>query len=100
MQYDKTIGTWNPKDNDVVPEDDIMRGWIKPEDICLLDSMQAGDRHLQDVGYDRGGADAENKEDDEKEAEGIDQQLAPWQTTKNFINACAGKAMLGDPVSE
>jgi len=85
-----------------VPTDDSMRDWIKPEDICLLDSMQVGDRHLQDVGYNRDDGDGEGEEEGEKESEGIDQQLAPWNTTKNFINACAGKAMLqlhgeGDP---
>ncbi|KAF2665123.1 hypothetical protein BT63DRAFT_85607 [Microthyrium microscopicum] len=102
MAYDKVVSSWGPKENDVVPEDDIMRGWIKPEDICLLDSMQVGDRHLQDVGYNREGENAEAEDDDDKEGQGIDQQLAPWQTTKNFINASQGKAMLqlhgeGDP---
>jgi len=102
MAYEKTQSSWHPKPGDVVPEDSTMRGWIKPEDICLLDSMQVGDRHLLDVGYNRDDGEAEVDDDDDKESQGIDQQLAPWQTTKNFINACQGKAMLqlhgeGDP---
>jgi hypothetical protein len=102
MAYDKVNSSWQPKNGDVVPEDATMRGWIKPEEICLLDSMQVGDRHLIDVGYNRDDGEAEVDDDDDKESQGIDQQLAPWQTTKNFINAGQGKAMLqlhgeGDP---
>jgi transcription initiation factor TFIID subunit 1 len=104
MAYNKETGSWQPKPGDVIPDESTMRTWIKPEDICLLDAMQVGDRHLQDVGYNQedGENDAAGDDDDEKDAQGIDQQLAPWQTTKNFINACQGKAMLqlhgeGDP---
>jgi transcription initiation factor TFIID subunit 1 len=102
MQYDKANSSWVPKVGDVVPDEAAMEDWIKPEEICLLDSMQVGVRHLQDVGYSKEGGDVELDDDDDKEAQGIDQQLAPWQTTKNFIHACQGKAMLelhgdGDP---
>jgi transcription initiation factor TFIID subunit 1 len=102
MAYDKVKSTWYPKPGDPVPDEETMRTWIKPEDICLLDSMQVGDQHLKDVGYNRDDGDMEIEEDDEKEGQGIDQKLAPWQVTKNFLAACQGKAMLelhgeGDP---
>jgi hypothetical protein len=102
MQYDKVNSSWIPKPGEVVPDEAAMEDWIKPEEICLLDSMQVGVRHLQDVGYSKEGGDVDLDDDDDKEAQGIDQQLAPWQTTKNFIHACQGKAMLelhgdGDP---
>lgn len=102
MAYDKINSSWQPKQGDVVPEDATMRGWIKPDDICLLDSMQVGDLYLRDIGYNDGGEADVADDDDDKETQSLDQQLAPWQTTKNFINACQGKAMLqlhgeGDP---
>jgi transcription initiation factor TFIID subunit 1 len=102
MQYDKHTSSWMPKPGEVVPDEAAMEDWIKPEEICVLDSMQVGVRHLQDVGYSKEGGEVDLDDDDDKEAQGIDQQLAPWQTTKNFIHACQGKAMLelhgdGDP---
>jgi transcription initiation factor TFIID subunit 1 len=70
---------------------------VSPETVALLDSMQAGARHLEDAGY--------SKVDDEDEDESnlaIEQQLSPWIATRNFLDATQGKAMLklngeGDP---
>ena len=97
MAYDKDRG-WIPRESEV-PDEATIRAWIKPEDICLLESMQVGDRQLKDSGYNK---DDENTDDDDANLKSIDQQLAPWHTTKNFLNACQGKAMLqlhgeGDP---
>lgn len=102
MAYDKEDSKWVPKKNDIVPDEETLRAWIKPEDICLLDSMQVGVQHLTDLGLKRD--DAADDEDGEKEGANIELQLAPWQTTKNFLNACQGKAMLqlhgeGDPTA-
>jgi transcription initiation factor TFIID subunit 1, fungi type len=102
MAYDKVKSTWHPKPGDPVPDEETMRTWIKPEDICLLDSMQVGDQHLKDVGYNQDDPDVDAEEEEEKEGQGIDQKLSPWQITKNFLAACQGKAMLeihgeGDP---
>lgn len=100
MKYDKNLSIWVPKDNDTPPESHELRTMIKPEDICLLDSMQVGVQHLNDLGLRR---DEEvNEDDDDKEGTNIELLLAPWYTTKNFMNACQGKAMLqlhgeGDP---
>ncbi|KAK5174135.1 uncharacterized protein LTR77_001215 [Saxophila tyrrhenica] len=104
MKYDKvakdSAGTWIPHPGQVVPDADTLRSWIKPEDVCVLDSMQAGVQHLQDLGI----PDDKNDEDDKDldEGEHIEKQLAPWRSTKNFLAACQGKAMLklygdGDP---
>lgn len=105
MKYERAPGKdsggiWVPHPGQVVPDADTLRGWIKPEDICLLDSMQAGVQHLQDLGI----PDDKNDEDDKDldEGEHIEKQLAPWRSTKNFLAACQGKAMLklygdGDP---
>ncbi|KAF2200955.1 hypothetical protein GQ43DRAFT_416872 [Delitschia confertaspora ATCC 74209] len=99
MTYDKDKGTWNPKDGEVVPDEETLRTWIKPEDICLIDSMHAGDRHLMDAGFNK---DQISKDEDDDDGAKVELKLAPWHTTKNFLNACQGKAMLelhgeGDP---
>ncbi|KAF2144607.1 uncharacterized protein K452DRAFT_284930 [Aplosporella prunicola CBS 121167] len=101
MVYEKETQSWRPRPGEPIPDENTMRGWIKPEDICLIDSMQVGRRHLEDAGYNKEGAEAE-EEDDEKEGQSLEQQLAPWNTTKNFLEASSRRAMLqlhgeGDP---
>ena len=63
--------------------------------------MQVGQQHLHDTGF---GNDAETGGDEDEDAEGesFEQLMAPWKTTRNFILASQGKAMLklhgeGDP---
>ncbi|GAB7363774.1 hypothetical protein MBLNU230_g4342t1 [Neophaeotheca triangularis] len=100
-------GTWAPKDGHPVPDNETIRSWISPEEICLFDSMQMGVRHLRDLGLSLGKdaeKDAENDKDLDEDAN-IELKLAPWYTTKHFINACQGKAMLklhgeGDPTGQ
>jgi hypothetical protein len=102
MKYQKDIGTWEPMPGENIPEEPALRTWIKPEDVCLIDSMHAGDKQLQDAGIKSN----EIKDDEEEQdGENMDVKLAPWNTTKNFLNACAGKAMLelhgeGDPTGQ
>jgi transcription initiation factor TFIID subunit 1 len=59
--------------------------------------MQAGARHLEDAGYSKT---ADDEEDESNLA--VEQQLAPWIASRNFLDATQGKAMLklngeGDP---
>ncbi|KAF2252672.1 hypothetical protein BU26DRAFT_517251 [Trematosphaeria pertusa] len=101
MKYVKETGTWEPLPGETIPDEPALRTWIKPEDICLIDSMHAGDKQLQDAGI------KTNEIQDDEEGDGneaLELKLAPWHTTKNFLNACAGKAMLelhgdGDPTA-
>ncbi|KAF2001114.1 hypothetical protein P154DRAFT_522087 [Amniculicola lignicola CBS 123094] len=110
MKYDKDKGTWHPLPGETIPDEATLRTWIKPEDVCLIDSMHAGNKHLEDAGFkasdikeadkeaENDNADAEDEEDNNK----LELKLAPWVTTKNFLNACQQKAMLalhgeGDP---
>ncbi|CAG8817956.1 19677_t:CDS:2, partial [Gigaspora rosea] len=86
--------------------------------ICLEESMMVGERHLADAGYkpstneeEDGSSKAKNDDDDaqddsklalEESKLPIEQQLAPWITTRNFLNATQTNAMLklhgeGDP---
>ena len=105
MKYERAPGkdsggVWVPPPGSVVPDPETLRSWIKPEDICMLDSMQVGVQHLADLGI----QDSKNEDVnmDLEDNANIELQLAPWRTTKNFLAACQGKAMLrlhgeGDP---
>lgn len=121
-------GHWTLRKGDVLPDESTTRAMVKPEDVSLLDSMQLGIKELVDAGYDPRnanleedgqGADADGEEDDdeegskapkaggakkaaEKQEETLADKMAPWKTTKAFLDACAQKAMLalhgpGDP---
>lgn len=103
LDYDKDKG-WLPRRGEVLPEEPEIRSMIKPEDVSLLHAMQVGHRQLQDAGYNKDEDDMEAPEENEEDDDNnnIDKLLAPWQTTKNFIAATQGKAMLklhgeGDP---
>lgn len=94
-------GAWILKKHVVVPDTAEMHKRALPEEVCLAESMQVGLRHLQDAGYGQAASEAGGAGDDDSKLD-IEQQLAPWITTKNFINATANKAMLklfgeGDP---
>ncbi|KAF1988187.1 hypothetical protein K402DRAFT_30707 [Aulographum hederae CBS 113979] len=98
MAYDKEHSCWVLKPGHTVPTEETVRGMINPERVCLLDAMQVGRQRLSDAGYS-----ANEKDNDElRDGASIEEQLAPWQTTKNFLNASQNKAMLmlhgeGDP---
>ncbi|CAO3671258.1 unnamed protein product [Rhizopus stolonifer] len=93
-------GYWKARGGSEPPNEEDLRAMVTPEMICLYESMLVGERHLQDLGY----GDV-NDEDESGEGDSnleIEQQLAPWFSTRNFINAAQGKAMLklygaGDP---
>ncbi|KAM3460612.1 hypothetical protein NHJ6243_005783 [Beauveria neobassiana] len=130
LQYDRDSGEkgmWRLKPGEVLPDENAIRAMIKPEDVSLLDAMQLGIKELEDAGYDPRNAtiedetqapedvDEDDGEDDsskitkgaakkaqEKQEETLADKMAPWKTTKAFIDACAQKAMLqlhgeGDP---
>ncbi|THG99871.1 hypothetical protein EW026_g2557 [Hermanssonia centrifuga] len=91
-------GFWRLKTNWVVPPETEQLKLVTPEQVVLSESMQVGQRHLQDSGYSYNGEVAEGDEDNLS----VEQQLAPWITTKNFLFATQAKAMLrlhgeGDP---
>jgi transcription initiation factor TFIID subunit 1 len=92
-------GYWKARGG-VPPDEEELRKMASPEMVCLYESMLVGERHLQDLGYGDANDEDEGGDGDTKlEAE---QQLAPWFSTRNFINASQGKAMLklygaGDP---
>lgn len=100
LQFSKDHKEWEMRTGEPIPDEDVLRSYVKPEDVCLLEAMQVGQQHLHDAGYDR---DEDEGDDDEgKEGDSMEQQLAPWKTSRNFLLATQGKAMLqlhgeGDP---
>ncbi|KAI9786794.1 MAG: hypothetical protein M1816_007801 [Peltula sp. TS41687] len=102
MQFNKEQKVWEMRPGETIPDESIIRGILKPEDICLLEASQVGSQHLQDAGYGKDAEDVDMDEDDGREGQSLEQQLAPWRTTRNFLDATQGKAMLqlhgeGDP---
>ena len=100
LQFSKEAKCWKMPSSHQVPDEETIRAMIKPEDLCLLESMEIGQQHLQDAGFSKG--DDQDDDDDGREGQSIEQQLAPWYTSRNFLNAAQGKAMLqlhgeGDP---
>lgn len=98
---DPNQGFWRLRSTITLPTDEELEKLLPPEHMALAEAMQAGQRHLLDAGYTRT---AEGADEDEDKDQGLDieQLLAPWTTSKNFILATQGKAMLrlhgeGDP---
>lgn len=110
LQHDKDTKYWKPLDP-VLPDQETIRAWVQPEDVCLLESMQVGQQHLHDTGFgndaDNGEKENQKKKDedndnDDEEGESFELQMAPWKASRNFLLASQGKAMLklhgdGDP---
>ncbi|KAG6862165.1 hypothetical protein C0995_004247 [Termitomyces sp. Mi166 len=91
-------GFWRLKSGWTIPIDADMLKMVTPEQVVLTESMQVGQRHLQDAGYSQ----VTDVADGDESNLSIEQQLAPWITTKNFLFATQAKAMLrlhgeGDP---
>ena len=87
------------KPGETPPEESTIRSMVKPEEVCVIDAMQVGARHLEDAGY---AAQDDEEEDDDAKEKNLEQELAPWKTSKAFLEASADKAMLqlhgeGDP---
>jgi hypothetical protein len=100
MTFSKEHKEWEMKQGEYIPDEEQIQTLIKPEDVCLLEATQVGQQYLHDAGY----GDDDEDEDDEKEGESqtLEQELAPWKQSKNFLQATQGKAMLklhgeGDP---
>ena len=100
MAFNKEHKEWEMKAGETIPDEDKIREMVKPEDVCLLEAMQVGQQHLTDAGFSKGDDDIDD--DEGKENQSIEQLLAPWCTSRNFLHATQGKAMLqlhgeGDP---
>src|SRR5258706_2425183 len=100
-------GYWRLKGNLTIPDEAAIVKMVKPEDVALTESMQVGQQQLLDAGFSGTTDDADDEQATIVKAKDgtpltITQQLAPWMTTKNVLQAAQQKAMLklygeGDP---
>jgi transcription initiation factor TFIID subunit 1, fungi type len=109
MVYAKEFKEWKMKNDEAIPDEEAIKALIRPEDVCLLESMQVGDQYLRDLGYDSDSEKNQDKDrdddkdqDEDKDGDTLEQLLAPWRTTKTFMHATQDKAMvrvwgIGDP---
>lgn len=103
LSYDREKKTWVLPEGQTLMDENAIRSMIKPEDVCLIEAMQVGQQLLMHAGYDpKNAKDAGGEEEDDVVEEPLVARMAPWEITKNFIDASAGKAMValhgeGDP---
>ncbi|KAI1455826.1 hypothetical protein F4805DRAFT_468419 [Annulohypoxylon moriforme] len=101
LVYDRDRKTWLLPADQTMMDESAIRSMIKPEDACLIEAMQIGQQLLVNAGYDP----KDKNDDDEGAEEPLVARMAPWELTKNFIDASAGKAMValhgeGDPTGQ
>lgn len=109
LHYNKEEKQWGLKPGETLMDEAGIRSMIKPEDTCLIEAMQVGMQNLYDAGFDPKNTKFDDNEEDDEKVDGpsgreepLPKRMAPWRTTKAFIDACAGKAMVqlhgeGDP---
>ena len=101
LKFSKEHKEWEMRDGEPVPTEDVVQTLVRPEDVCLLESMQVGQQYLQDAGV-QDDSDSDEEKDEKDSEQILEKQLAPWNTSKNFAQAAAHKAMIavfgkGDP---
>ena len=99
VHYNKSNKLWTMHPGEMVPDEASIRAMVKPEEICLIDTMQVGVKRLEDVGL---AADEDDRTEGVDKDHLIEKFLAPWRTSKAFLEASTDKAMLklegeGDP---
>ncbi len=100
--YDREKKTWVLPEGQTLMDENGIRAMIKPEDVCLIEAMQVGQQLLMHAGYDPKNTKDTGEEEEDIIEEPLVARMAPWEITKNFIDASAGKAMValhgeGDP---
>lgn len=106
LRFRKDTKDWAlPEGEEMMPEPEI-RSLVKPEEVCLLDAMQVGAHELENGGYEATGEQIRDEDPDpnvdDAPTDSIASKMAPWKTTRAFIDASYSKAMLavhgaGDP---
>jgi transcription initiation factor TFIID subunit 1 len=106
LRFRKDSKDWALPDGQEAMDERGIRSLVKPEEVCLLDAMQVGSHELENGGYE---VSREKQKDDDLDpniedapTDPIVAKMAPWKTTRAFIDASYGKAMLavhgtGDP---
>lgn len=93
---------WRLKTTIKMPTKQEMTRIVEPEQVVLSEGMTVGSQRLMDSGYGKADFLDADKDEDDNQKKSIEQQLAPWMTTKSFVSA-ANKGTLmklhgdGDP---
>ncbi|KAK4451600.1 histone acetyl transferase [Podospora aff. communis PSN243] len=106
LRFRKDTKDWALPEGEEMMEEPGIRALVRPEEVCLLDAMQVGAHELENGGYEiNDGEKDDGAAEDELQPDALASKMAPWRTTKAFIDASHGKAMLavhgaGDPTGK
>eukprot|EP01134_Creolimax_fragrantissima_P006322 CFRG6322T1 len=99
-------GWWVLKSGHRLQPEEELRAQVTPEEVCAYESMCESYQRLRDAGYGISSVLMEGKDLDDNDEENNkvadEVKLAPWHTTRNFLDAMANKCQLaisgiGDP---
>ena len=106
LRFRKDTKDWALPEGEEMMSEAGIRALVRPEEVCLLDAMQVGAHELENGGYEINDGDKDDIMDaEELQPDALASKMAPWRTTKAFIDASHGKAMLavhgaGDPTGK
>lgn len=87
---------WVIKPEFRLPSEEEIRAMVSPEQCCAYFSMIAAEQRLKDAGYGEKFIFAQQEDDDEEMQLKMDDEVkvAPWNTTRAYIQAMRGKCLL------
>ncbi|XP_055377436.1 transcription initiation factor TFIID subunit 1 [Condylostylus longicornis] len=87
---------WVIKPEFRLPSEEEIRAMVSPEQCCAFFSMIAAEQRLKDAGYGEKFIFAQQEDDDEEQQLKMDDEVkvAPWNTTRAYIQAMRGKCLL------
>ncbi|XP_059612108.1 transcription initiation factor TFIID subunit 1 isoform X2 [Phlebotomus argentipes] len=87
---------WVIKPEFRLPSEEEIRSMVSPEQCCAYFSMIAAEQRLKDAGYGEKFIFAQQEDDDEEMQLKMDDEVkvAPWNTTRAYIQAMRGKCLL------
>lgn len=87
---------WVIKPEFRLPSEEEIRAMVSPEQCCAYFSMIAAEQRLKDAGYGEKSLFAPQEDDDEETQLKMDDEVkvAPWNTTRAYIQAMRGKCLL------
>ncbi|KAJ0177252.1 hypothetical protein K1T71_007261 [Dendrolimus kikuchii] len=87
---------WVIKPDFRLPSEEEIRAMVSPEQCCSYFSMAAAEQRLKDAGYGEKFIFTPQEDDDEEMQLKMDDEIkvAPWNTTRAYIQAMRGKCLL------
>lgn len=86
---------WVIKPEFRLPTEEEIRAMVSPEQCCTYFSMAAAEQRLKDAGYgDKFLSALEDDNDDDTQKLDDEIKVAPWHTTRAYIQAVRGKCLL------